>query len=213
MKTLKRLLLLAPLALAGGCIDNKPVVEMFGVCAPPDADACSFDAECDGFYLGDVVVDIDSAQRLILFLEVHNQLLPNDDPGTGRVNTNDAFVQEVFVTFRGLDLDATSHRLQQVVPANGTTVIAAFPVTEEAVAQLGTLGIVGVVDFIAQVRLRGILGDGSDFETAQYEIPVRVCNGCLPGVGPCADPAQFLVGCPADPGAQAPTTVACVDAI
>lgn len=211
MKTLTRLLLLAPLLLAGGCIDDKAPIEMFSICAPPAGDSCEFTAECDAQYIGQNYLDIALAQSLWMFLEVHNQLLQNDDPGTGRVNTNDAFVQDVLVSFRGLDLPSTRHKLQSTVPANGTAVISVFPMTEETVAALGLLGIVGTVDVVAKVRLRGILGDGTTWETAPYEIPVRVCVGCLGGPFGCPTAGDRLVTCPPNSnGTQLPVSYACV---
>jgi hypothetical protein len=209
MKTLKPALLGTALLLAGGCVDDKPVVELFGICAMPGADDCTFGGECDAFYIGDIVTDLAAANRLWLVIEVHNQLLPNDDPDIGRVNTHDAFVQEVRVEFDGLPLDETSHRLQNVVPAAGSTVISVFPLTEETVAQL--VGVVGSVNIVAKVRLRGVFGDASEFETEPFEIPVRVCTGCLGVPGGCATAGDFVVSCPpVNQGSQLPVTYACV---
>jgi hypothetical protein len=195
MKTLTRFLLLAPLLLSGGgCIDNKATIEMFSICLPAAGDACKFAAKCDAQYIGQNYLDISLAQHLWLFVEVHNQLLPNDDPGTGRVNTNDAFIQDVLVSFRGLTLPSTRNKLQTVVPANGTAVISIFPMTEETVAALGLL-----------------LGDGTTWETASYEIPVRVCDGCLGGPFGCPTLGDQLVTCPPDSnGTQLPVQYACV---
>jgi hypothetical protein len=212
MKTSSRLLALAPIALAA-CVETKVPIEMFGICALPEPDACSFEATCDGFYLGPNVIDISTAERLWLIVEVHNQLLSNEDPDLGRANTHNAYIQDVRMTFSGLDLPATRHDIQQVVPADGTSVISIYPITEETVTALGAAGIVGVVDIIANVRLVGVLGDSSEFETEVYEIPVRVCDGCIP-IDTC--PAgTFLGTCPPDPitlqpiQGQFPRTAAC----
>jgi len=201
MKTATRILL-ASLLLATACVDDKPVVQMKHVCAPPDdATACSFDAECDGVYLGEYVFDVASASRLTLFVEVANQMLDNANPELGRVNTHDAYVQQADVTYRGaLALDPTTHLLQRMVPANGSSVVTLFPITEASAAQIGTLGLPAgaSAEIVAEVRLRGKLGDEStEFDTAAYEIPIRVCNGCVPVFG-CVDPLQFLVTCPPD---------------
>jgi hypothetical protein len=211
MKTLKRLLLLAPLALAGACVDTNAPVQLFSVCAPPAADNCTFSATCDAQYIGVNTVDLAAApQRFWIFVEVHNQLVQNDDGGIGRVNTNDAYLQEVHVTYRGLPLDPTAHLLQSVVPANGTSVVSLFPMTEATIAQLGTLGLAGTVDLVAVVTVKGILGDGSKWESAPWELPIRVCTGCIGTFG-CPTVGDILVNCPPTPnGAQLPASYACV---
>ncbi len=220
MKTATRILL-ASLLLASACVDDKPVVQMRHVCAPPDdATSCSFDAECDGVYLGEYVFDVASASRLTLFVEVGNQMLDNANPELGRVNTHDAYVQQVDITYRGaLALDPTAHLLQRLIPANGSSVVTLFPITEASAAQLGGLGLPAgaSAEVVAEVRLSGKLADEStEFETAAYEIPIRVCNGCIPVFG-CVDPLQFLVTCPPDLvtlaplQGQLPLGLACVD--
>jgi hypothetical protein len=195
-------LLLASLLLATACVDDKPVVQLKHVCAPPqDATTCSFDAECDATYLGENVFDVSLAPRLTLFVEAENQLLDNADPELGRVNTHDAYVQQVDVTYRGaLALDPTSFLLQRMIPANGSSVLTLFPITEASAAQISGLGLPAgaSAEIVAEVRLSGVLGDeATTFDTAAYQIPIRVCNGCVPVFG-CADPLQFLVTCPPD---------------
>jgi hypothetical protein len=210
MKTFTRLLLLGSLGLATACVDTNAPIQIYAICAPPDADTCSFAAKCDAQYIGVNTVDTAAAQRYWLFVEVHNQLPVNEDGGIGRVNTNDAYVQEVTVTYRGLTLPAASHLLQSVVPAAGTSVISIFPLTEATVAAIGAVA--GTVDIVAVVTLKGLLADGSKWESAPWEIPIRVCTGCLGTFG-CATATDILVNCPPTPnGAQQPATYACVAA-
>ena len=205
---MKTRLLLAALVAAhlAACVDDRPVVQPKHVCSPPDdATACAFEDSCGAVYLGEYVFDVAQAPRLTLFVEVENQLLPNGDPDTGRVNTHDAYVQRVSVSYRGaLPLPDSGHRLQRLIPAGGTGVVTLFPITEATAAEIATLAGAGGLaagasaQIVAEVRLGGQYGDLTDFETAIWELPIRVCNGCTSTFG-CSDPSEpFLVTCPPD---------------
>lgn len=186
MKTRLSVLALASLALA--CADNNASLEMSGICVPPDS--CSFEAKCDAYVMDPTVLDIATAPSGVLFLpiEVKNQLADNADISVGRVNTNDAFVQEFEVDWKDAALPPEIGRIQQTVPASGSTVVGVWIAPPTAASR-----------YVANVRLRGIYADQSHFETAQFAVPVTVCSGCLAAqtacTAPCPQAGQWPFAC------------------
>jgi hypothetical protein len=203
---LRRLL---PLAFLGAACSAKPPTVAFNqVCAPPDATNCTFSATCDAQYIGPPTVDLGVTNLLWLTVEVHNQASDNTDEVIGRVNTQDAFLQEIDVSYSGgsLAIGDASTRVQQTVPANGTAVISIYPIPTSAGLGPGSLGAGTSTTVIAKVKGKGIFGDGSSFETPDWEVPVTLCNGCLGAIA-CAA-GQTLSLCPPNNG-QAPLTFTC----
>ena len=213
MKT--RLALLLPLvALAACTADNNASVKVAGICLPPtDATNCVFSATCSGQYIGRNEIDIGVTNHLWLIVQVNNQLPDNKNLSNFRTNTNDAYVHEVVVEYPGTGLPtATSSILgSAVVPANGTTVISVLAVPESIGDTLRTSGAIpagGSLDGVAKMRLKGVLGDTTKFETGDFEIPIRVCNGCV-GAFACTDPTKPLLAvCPPNQG-QLPASAVC----
>lgn len=213
-----RTLLVAPLLLVlSACVDNMASVQLRHVCAPPEqASACSFGESCDAVSLAPYFFDVGAGSpRMWMFVEVANQLEDNANPGEGRTNSRDAYVQEAVVTYEGgLGLADASHRLQQMVPAGGTQVLSLYPLPDSAAIELSTFTITGIVDIVAKLRLKGVYTGGQAFETAEYEIPLRICSNCLGTVG-CPNVGDLLYSCPPDsaPGgalAQSPASLECV---
>jgi hypothetical protein len=166
MKTRLAALALAAVALA--CADNSASIEPYAICAPPD-DECVFSSECDLQYIGRLALDTSVSQQLWIFLQVNNQLPVNGDLSAGRVNTNDAYVMEYEVEYEGAASGSSMGRLQSIVPASGSAVISVFLQPPPTAAG----------EVIAKLRLKGEYVDQSDFETAEFEIPITVCQGCL----------------------------------
>jgi len=193
MKTRLAALALATLALA--CADNGASIEPFAICAPPEEE-CVFSSECDLQFIGRLALDQAVSPQLWIFIQVNNQLPVNGDLSAGRVNTNDAFVTEYEVEYEGAASGSSMGRLQSVVPASGSAVISVFlqppPATGEVVAKL---------------RLKGNYADQSDFETAEFEIPITVCQGCL-GFPGCPVGEVLTSVCPPTAG-QSPIAVTC----
>ena len=196
-------------AAAGSCSVTAPSVAFSAVCAPPDATSCTFSATCDAQYIGRVTMDVAVTNQLWLAVEVHNQAADNSDPAMGRPNTQDAFMQEIDVSYQGsVAIPDTKSLVQQRVPANGTAVISIFPIPTDAGITTASVGAGGGFVILAKVKGRGVFGDGSSFQTPVYEIPFLMCNGCLGATPPCADPTQSLALCPPNDG-QTPLTAAC----
>ncbi len=92
-----------PLALLGaalsGCIqENYASLEFYGVCAGPTPDtttgACVYSASCDLYALFTYWYDPAVVSELLVPIEMFNQLPNNADLSAGRVNTNDAIIEE-----------------------------------------------------------------------------------------------------------------------
>lgn len=178
---LRRLLLLV-LAAVAGCSVKTPSVALSTICAPDDAVACTFSSTCSAQFLGLVSVDVAVTQTLLLFIEVHNQADNNADPAVGRINTHDAYLQQVDISYSGgaLAIPGTVERMQSTVPAEGTAVVGIFPIPASAGLTAGSLGPGTSTTVLATIKVKGIFGDGTTFEAPDYEVPVEVCNGCHP---------------------------------
>ncbi len=192
----RRSLLLVLLATLAACAKNgnNGSLEMYGVCSVPDS--CSFSGKCDKFLLGNYAVDLAMTRRLMVPMEVHNQLVNNADTGagtSGHTNTNDATVERVIVSWSAPGISSVAgvtSNVAQVVPASGTSVVGLELLDDAAAADLAAAPAAGVTA-IADVKLKGQLNDGSEFETGTYRLPVHVCNGCLAANYTCSDPTQI----------------------
>jgi hypothetical protein len=212
MKT-RRALLLPLLAAAACTAQNNASVKVSAVCLPPDdPTACVFQSTCTGQYIGPNEMDVLVTNKLWAIIQVDNQLPNNENVATGRLNTNDAYVQEAHVEYSGAPLPITTAPIlgSALVPAAGSAVISVLPVPESVGTFLQGIGILpgGQLDVVAKLRLRGVYGDTTKFETGVFEIPLRVCNGCV-GALTCAAPA-FPLTCPPDSAGQLPLSSACI---
>lgn len=216
MKT--RALFLAPLLALLACEakTNAPV-EIAAICLPPDdAAVCSFSETCDAQFIGMNAMDTSVTSALWLVIEVQNQTLNNADPDTrpGGVNTQDAFVHEARVEFDGAPVSESRFPIlgSARIPAEGTAVISVLAIDERVGAQFASLlpSLGDSVDVIGHMRLRGEYQDTTDFETGDFDVPIRVCNGCLGATlsVPCATAGDVRFICPPNDG-QRPLTTAC----
>ncbi len=187
------LLLLAPLA---GCMrPNRASVEVYSICSP--SDDCTFKAKCDMQYMGNQIVDLDLTGNISLAVEVHNQLTNNANEDLGQANTHDARVQQVVTSYSApFAVASATTDIQQIVPANGTSVLGIELLDAAAYADLAAgVGAGLSVQVIADVKLKGILADGSKFETGEYRVPVQVCRGCLAVIFPPCLPPNVASAC------------------
>lgn len=177
MKT--SLTLLAALALAlAGCEDNRASIQIQAVCAPTDD--CTFAATCDAQYIGWPTLDLNAStsDSVAIFLEVENQLPNNANLGTGRLNTNDAHVDEAIVEYVGLGEFIAGTNIN--IPAAGSAVLQVEVIPTGHATEL--VAFVGG-EIVGNVRLGGYLDDGTRFETGDFPVTVRICAGCLTACG------------------------------
>jgi len=195
---------LAAAALALGlsaCAAQSSAVSIYAICAPPAPDTatggCLYPATCDASLANTPLLDARTATLdFRLPVQLNNLLTDNANPAEGRVNSNDAFVQSLEITYSGGSVAPWNPLIAVTVPTAGSA---------------GTLfSLIRVQDFPAfmpsspaatnhisiSVRAHGILASQDSFTTAWFQIPVDVCDGCLASVGlTCTAPA-FPAYCP-----------------
>jgi hypothetical protein len=201
---IRALAVLVPLLALSACTeDNNVSIQVARLCAPPD-DGCSFQSTCDAQYIGVNVLDLSVTDAFWSFIEVHNQIENNEDVSAGRPNTHDAHVEEYEVEYSvtgGTALPSVRRRIEAgptFIEAEGSAVVSVFPIPPEIAALL-----VPGSQVVARVRLHGFLDDQSDWETAEFPIPIETCSGCL-GVPVCAG---TLSACPQL--GQSPASITC----
>lgn len=199
-------LIAAFLLAATGCTRQAPVVDFTTICAPPeDPTTCTFSESCDAQYIGEALVDLGQVNRLWLVVETRNQVVDASDAGAGRRNGQDAHLQEIRVDYGGaLGLANVSTRVAQTIPAEGTAAVSVFLEGLGAAAvPAGTTQLV-----VAKVRGRGVFGDGTSFETPPWEVPVKLCVGCIGPVPACPTAGDVVFTCPPTWG-QTPLSAEC----
>jgi hypothetical protein len=203
----------ALLSLACGQADFA-TVELFQLCYPPAPDTttggCKLPSnKCDVIQGGVSVLDVGTAPSLLLLVQVNNQQPNNADLVNGRVNTNDALIEEYGIRFEGASLAPVVVPAPPVqVPAASSQVAFIPVVPPSAVNQLGNIVPVnGTATVFAFVKAAGRFQDERTFETGEFEIPVEVCNGCV-GVFGCPPSKPDRVGVCLQDG-QLPAVVSC----
>jgi hypothetical protein len=192
MKPSLALLLAALTAGVAGCErDNDASIEIFALCLPPeDAKVCGTDGTCEAMLASPrpFVFTTVNAQlnRLEMFVQVNNQLLPNDDPALGRVNTNDFIGGDYLLSFGGIpNLSDVVFPANFTVAANSssTPVIPLIPMSTMAQIR-ATPGLNSSALVVVELRIRGELRDGTEVETGPFTVAVDVIN------------ADFVPACP-----------------
>ncbi len=200
MKTSKTVLasalVLGAALLGHGCADDRATVQIQHVCSPPDT--CAFDEGCDAQYISWPTLDRTASptDTVILYLQVENQLPDNSNANTGRLNTNDAHVDEAIVEYEGVPLPKITAGMNLRVAAGSTSVVK----VEVIPTAIGTALAAFTGELLANVRLGGYFDDGTRFETGDFAVTVRVCAGCV-GLSCAGGPT-----CPPNSEGQLPVT-------
>jgi hypothetical protein len=201
MKT-RALILVLPLvalAVAGCSRTNHSSVEIQAICAMTDD--CKFQTTCTNTLMGNPIVDAAMTGSIWVPIQMQNQLPNNKDLTRGQVNTNDAHIDEYVLEYEGGGFGTVAVPTNQIVPANGTTVILVelVPAVLGAQAALASYSGGGLKALQINLRVRGYYDDGSRFETGEFPIALWVCTGCI---GAC--PTGTSIKCPASNPGQAP---------
>ncbi len=162
-------------AVSGCTTDQRQSVQIQTICVP--STSCTFKNACDAQYIGYPALDLAASptQTLWLTVQVANQLPNNADPSVGKVNTNDAHIDETDVTYEGALVRTESYGSVFNVPAGSTAVIS---VQLHLVGATGGAG-AATNEVLANVKLKGSLDDGTRFESGPFPITVKVCqSGC-----------------------------------
>ena len=201
--------LLALAALLGCIQENHASPELMGICAnpAPEAGGCSYAATCEQYALFTYFYDPTAAPDLLVPIEIRNQLADNSDPTSGRVNTNDAVIQQFnfeYLIGSNTPVLTASENVSVVLPA-ATTKTALVPVIPASLnATMSALP--PGTQFVVNVRAAGRYTDERYFETGPFRVPAGLAAaGAFPPL-PCVAP-EVSRACP-QPGQS--NTQACV---
>ena len=201
----------AALGLSACSAEFSPV-GIFAICSPPTPDnttgSCLYPATCETIFAGTPVLDVTTAQLdFRMPVQINNALTDNSNKANGRINTNDAFIQSFEMTYTGASVQPWTIGASITVPTAGSSgaVLRLIPVEYfPALVPPGS----ATMSMVVNVRAHGILASQDSFTSAWFQVPVRVCAGCLASSLACTPPA-VLVSCPSavSLGAQPGQTV------
>lgn len=208
MSTRIALFAIAFAAVAAGCTaEDRASLEWGPICFPEDAEACGTSGECEKVlastrpFVYTNATDAFSAvvfnNQLDLFVQFNNQLPNNADETAGRVNTNDAVIEEYRLDFSvpGLSIPSASYPAYAVIPAasSQTPIVPVIPAaTLQIIEGLIATTAVVTVDIVA----RGRLMDGTEFEAGPQQFAVDVIDGTAARPG-CSTAGEVVVAvCP-----------------
>ncbi len=185
-----RALALAALASAAlSCTaDNHVSVEMQFVCPHPAPDtasgSCLYPATCDLQALGRQYVYLDASPGVggaVLWVPVQtiNRLPDITDLSAGRLNTNDAFIEEFQLSYESAVLTGVQDTVFQIaytVESNGTReiLVPAIPLSPTSVQMAANAIDAAGALVVVHVKASGHYGSGDRFTTGEFLIPVQV---------------------------------------
>lgn len=194
MKTRILPLALLAAALAGCGQANHASLEFLGICSnpAPTNTGCLYQNTCGT--IADFVYWYDpaAAVELLVPIEMFNQMPNNADASSGRVNTNDAVIQQwrLEVRYGSLVVATVNAGVNLVVPANShqVAIVPVLPVNLNTMMR----GFYGW-EFSVRVRAAGRYLDETYFETGPFNVPVQILYAPTPR--PCTPPA-YAWNCP-----------------
>jgi hypothetical protein len=179
------------LALVAGCTDDNPGFFVRGVLAPPTGGAggvCEYTADPASATIGTGVLDIAFVSSYTPSILVGNQMIARGDPTVPRVDTSRIIVQGAVVNLTDLtgnDIKSfTTLGSGLVDGASGSTpgygIVSASLIDPEAANALrAAIPVRGTKGVLAKFKVFGRTVGGVDVETAEFQLPINVCNGCL----------------------------------
>jgi hypothetical protein len=191
-----RTLSAAALALGlSACAAQSSAVSIYALCVPPAPDAttggCLYTATCSATLAGTPELDGRTAKDTFrLPVQINNLLTDNSSKPDGRVNTNDAFIQSLEITYSGGNYVAPWNPLVAItVPTAGSagTLLPLIRVQDFPALMPSTPA--GTAHIVVNVRAHGVLASQDAFTTAWFAIPVDVCDNCLSVGITCTAPA------------------------
>jgi hypothetical protein len=201
MKT-RQIALALPALLAAACSAQYNAVALTNVCFPPEpgtGGVCQYAATCDATLAGTANLDVAVAtQAFQLPVEFTNSLQASNDATNGRINVNDAFVEQIEMEYVGAPLAASTIPIQATVKAGGTTVevLQLIQASDYAALQALIPTSASKLQLVVNVRGSGIYGSQSKFTTAWFQIPVDVFANVYPA-NPCPTGTTITGACQA----------------
>jgi hypothetical protein len=195
---------LAAAAIALGlsaCAAQSSAVSIYAICAPPAPDTtsggCLYPATCDATLASTPKLDATTAALdFRLPVQINNLLTDNANQAEGRVNSNDAFIQSLEITYSGGNyVEPWNPSVAITVPTAGSAGTLLPLIRVQDFPALAPSSPAGTAHIIVNVRAHGILSSQDSFTTAWFAIPVDVCIGCLSGGIACTSPS-YPAYCP-----------------
>jgi hypothetical protein len=186
------------------CAAEYSAVGIYAICAAPTPDstsgACVYPATCAATFGGTPLLDVATARLdFRLPVQIDNSLTDNSSASSGRINTNDAFIQSFEITYSGVSIDPWNVAAAITVPTAGSSgaLLSLIPYQS-----FGSIPVTGSsrTHLVVNVRAHGILASQSSFTSAWYPVPVDVCSGCLAGA--VCPPGSMLASCPSTAAGQ-----------
>jgi hypothetical protein len=201
-RRLSILALASAVAAMLGCVrSNHGSVQLSELCAnpTPTTDGCVFSAgtcgqvNADGFLRADLTL---TKNTLLYPIQIDNQRPDNSDLTAGRTNTNNAFIERFDMTYTAPGVNLTASFPQSAtVPAAGSTVVVVALIPSNAGLALAPATTSGPVTVAINVKAHGRYGDDTEFDTAEFSIPVILsplssfaCTGTNAGKTPACCP-------------------------
>lgn len=187
---------------APACAQNDVSLFIHGLIAPPtnrQGGVCTYTADPGQAQLFEGRLDIGVRDNYFGVLLVANQLIPRGDPTQTRAESNrmhlDGAIVRVTFPDGGLIREFTSYGMGFADPAVnnapgfGTIGVALFdPPTADLIRpQLPDRNASRML--LLNVKVFGKTLGGVDVESGEYQVPIRVCNGCLVSFASGNDPA------------------------
>jgi hypothetical protein len=181
----------AALAVASACVENKGSLQVKGVMAPPTPMAganCTYDPQATSITLYSGLLDIALNNQYTPALLLENQMVQRGNATQLRVETSNVAVEGATVRIT----DATGSQITSYttvgagfVPAsNGTT--PGFGATSVTLVDANTVeSLRGQIPrgttkrLVTFTKVFGHTLGGLKIESAEFEYPVDLCNGCL----------------------------------
>ena len=208
-----RTLAAATLALGlSACAQQMGAVSITAICSPPTPEvgstggySCTYPAECATFITTGKLDATTARLDFRLPLQFVNQLADNSSTPDGRVNTNDATVQSLEVTYAGGGyLEPWNVAVSIPVATAGTSSALVALIPLQYFPSMAPASPSATAHYVVSVRAHGVFASGDAFTSAWFQVPVDVCAGCLSNMGGCAT-GSVPVFCPAPaPGQVSP---------
>lgn len=172
--------------LAGCSRTSRDSVVLSALCFPPTPDTnglCAFSSGTCSQVLanGHLFVDlaVSPGGTLEYPIQIDNLRVDNSDTSTGRTNSNTAFVEQFDMRYvsTGLSIPAASVNAAHTVPTSGSTVAVVTLIPSSVAAALAPALPAGGAEALIEVKARGHYADGSDFDTAEFPVPVTITLG------------------------------------
>jgi hypothetical protein len=183
-------------ASISSCVSNDASLLILGVLTPPQssgsggASICLYTPNIIGPYLSFGTLDVAFSEEYVPTLLLGNQLIPQGNAATDRIETNDVVIEGAIVRVT----DATGATLDNytapgngfLAPASGGTpglgtysAILVSPTASDAVRQSFGNQFGGTKRLVSYVKIIGHTTGGTHIESGEVGIPVNACNGCL----------------------------------